>query len=59
VLTLSESFDDQNEVDKGEEDDVKLFKSGEDAAEALQSSEKPFHCSRSGNPILSLAFDLC
>jgi hypothetical protein len=36
VLTLSEVFDDQNEIDKGEEDDIKLFESGEDAAEAFQ-----------------------
>ena len=43
MLTLSERIDDQNEIDKCEKDDIELFKSGEDASEAFQPAEKPFH----------------
>jgi hypothetical protein len=43
VLTRSECIDDQDEVDKGEEDDIAPFESGEDAAEAFPSAEQPFH----------------
>jgi hypothetical protein len=43
VFTLSERINDQDEVDEGEEDDVELFNSGEDAAEAFQPAEEPFH----------------
>jgi hypothetical protein len=43
VLTLYEGFDDQNEINKGEENDIELFESGEDAAEAFQPAEEPFH----------------
>jgi len=39
VLTLYEGFDDQNEINKGEENDIELFESGEDAAEAFQPAE--------------------
>jgi hypothetical protein len=37
LLTLSKGFDDKDEIDKAEEDDVELLKSGEDATEAFQS----------------------
>ena len=43
MLTQSESFNDQNEIDKVEEDYIELFESGEDAAEAFQPAKKPFH----------------
>jgi len=43
VLTLFEGFDDQNEIDNGEEDHIEFFESGEDAAEALQPAEEAFH----------------
>ena len=43
MLTLSEGFDDQDEIDKGEEYYIELFEPGEDAAEAFQPAEKPFH----------------
>jgi hypothetical protein len=43
VLTLSEGFDDEDEIDKGEENDVEFLKSGEYATEAFQSAEEPFY----------------
>jgi hypothetical protein len=43
MLTLYKGIDDQNEVDKCEEDDVKFLKPGEDAAKAFQSAKKPLY----------------
>ena len=43
MLTLSKGFDDKDEIDKAEEDDVELLKSGEDATEAFQSAKEPFY----------------
>ena len=43
MLTLFGGIYDQDKIDKGEEDDIEFLKSGEDAPEAFQSAEKPFH----------------
>jgi len=42
VLTLSEGLDDQCESEKSEKEKIELFKAGEHAAVALESSGKPF-----------------
>jgi hypothetical protein len=40
VLTLTKGIDDKSEVDEGEEHDVELLKTGEDAAEAFEPPEE-------------------
>jgi hypothetical protein len=41
VFTLTKSFDDESEVEEAKEEHIELFKSGEDSAEALESTEEP------------------
>jgi len=43
VLTLSQRFNDQGEVDEGDEHHVELLESREDASESLQASEQPLY----------------
>jgi hypothetical protein len=42
VLTLSERLDNQGKGEKAQEENIELFEAGENAAEALESSEKAF-----------------
>ena len=43
VFTLSESIDDEREVDEGDEHDIQFVESREDAPEAFETTEQPFH----------------
>jgi len=40
LLTQSECFDNEGEVNKVDRDDIKLIESGEDAAKSLEFSEQ-------------------
>jgi hypothetical protein len=41
VFTLTQCFDDEGEGEEAEEEDIEFLESGEDSAEALQSSKQP------------------
>ena len=41
MFTLSESFDDECEVEEADEEHVELLEAGEDSAEALEPAEQP------------------
>jgi hypothetical protein len=43
LLTQSECFDDEGEVNKGDEDEIKLIEPREDAAKSLECSEQSFN----------------
>ena len=43
VLTLTQGFDDEGEVEEREKDNIELVEAGEDAAEALKSAEEPLN----------------
>jgi hypothetical protein len=40
VVTLSEGFDDESEVEESEEQHVQLFEAREDSSESLESSKE-------------------
>ena len=43
MFTLSESFDDEREVEEAEEEDVEFLEAREDSSEALESSEEALY----------------
>ena len=42
MFTLTESLDDENEMNEAREHDIEFFKAGKDAAEAFQTAEEAF-----------------